>query len=89
MKERNTEGRWQNTASCRDKDPDLFFPESGDQERIRTAIGIRRTCPVASECERYWNEHRLTLGYPTSGIWAGIYHPTRKTPLRHRDRSST
>ena len=80
---------WRRQARCRDKDPDLFFPETGDQEHIKAAIRICHTCPVIEQCAHYWDQHPTTMGYPTSGIWAGIYHPTRKTPLRHRDRSST
>lgn len=79
--------RWRVLASCRDKDPDLFFPERGDRERIASAISICRSCPVIEDCARYWDEHQITMGYSTPGIWAGVHHPTRRTPLRQRDRS--
>lgn len=61
---------WMTQATCRDYDPELWFPvaeESGD-----VAIGHCRTCPVRVECLEY----ALDIG--AVGIWGGTTTEQRR-----------
>jgi WhiB family redox-sensing transcriptional regulator len=60
---------WEEAASCRSLDPDLFFPVAGETVYTTQIAAIRRVCtacPAASDCL----EWALTKGEP-DGIWAG------------------
>lgn len=55
-------------AACRDKDPQLFFPEKNERKKGNEAILTCFNCPVRSECKDY--RKRTGSEY---GIWAGEY----------------
>jgi len=57
---------WMSDAKCRDHDPDLFFPESGDTDGVRGAVEVCRRCPVIYECSVYRKEVEAC-----SGVWHG------------------
>lgn len=55
---------WIDRAACRESDPELFWPSTGEDPRA--AIAICEECPVRQECLDY----ALTLG-EMDGIWGG------------------
>ena len=64
--------RWQEDASCRSVDPELFF--HGDmergldkQEKLKQAKQICSTCPVIQECRDFAINTRQDFG-----IWGGL-----------------
>lgn len=65
-------GSWVALAACRDKDPDLFFPEKADEEGPARRICL--TCPVALTCLKD------ALGQPrdVEGIWGNTNKRQRK-----------
>jgi WhiB family transcriptional regulator, redox-sensing transcriptional regulator len=44
---------WQKQAACLGLDPDLFFPDRGDMDRVREAKAVCGRCPVRSACLDY------------------------------------
>lgn len=55
---------WQEFGSCRDKDPNIFFPEAG--EDIAPAVRICSKCVVKEACLEY----AITTKQP-KGVWGG------------------
>ncbi len=55
---------WHHDAACRDSDPAVFFPSTGDS--LEPARAICATSPVARECLDEALRDRDTLG-----VWAG------------------
>lgn len=41
---------WHHHAACQAQDPELFFPDPSDAQRIQTAKQICTRCPVRSAC---------------------------------------
>ena len=41
---------WMESALCLQVDPDLFFPQPGENDRVWAAKRVCRNCPVQSEC---------------------------------------
>ncbi|MFC9362258.1 WhiB family transcriptional regulator [Rhodococcus sp. NPDC057014] len=82
-------GNWQDRASCRGTDPDVFFSSDGERRRVRaqrehTAKQICQECPVLTDCRT----HALTAA-ETHGIWGGLSENerarhTRRTRLAAR-----
>ncbi|MFI6881156.1 WhiB family transcriptional regulator [Streptomyces sp. NPDC050400] len=72
---------WLNDASCRQEDPDLFFP-IGDTGpallQIEEAKSICVACPVMERC-RQW---ALETGQE-HGVWGGLSEAERR---RHKRR---
>ena len=66
---------WVVFSACRDKDSDLFFPETKVQER--SAIAICSTCPVQSECIEYAFEADIRFG-----VWGGMTEKQRRRLAR-------
>ena len=56
---------WMDEALCAETDPDMFFPEKGDEGRA--AKRICGECPVRSACLEYALTNNLQLG-----IWGGL-----------------
>ena len=56
---------WRREASCKDKDPDIFFP--GQSESNHRAIAICSDCPVRIDCLEYAIETKESFG-----IWGGL-----------------
>ena len=77
---------WQETGSCRNADPALFFaPEqespTGRERRERAAKSICGSCPVLSACRAY----ALTTLEPY-GVWGGLSERERARMLNLRGR---
>ena len=70
-------GRWTSLASCRSLDPELFFPETANDEAAAKAVCA--VCPVRSECL----EHALAASEPY-GIWGGFTLRERRLLRRSR-----
>ena len=66
---------WVVFSACRDKDSDLFFPETKVQER--GALAICRTCPVQNECLEYAFEADIRYG-----VWGGTTDKQRRRLAR-------
>ena len=66
---------WASYASCRNTDPDLFFP--GPNERTDEAVRICRGCPVVDECRDWALSTRVTYG-----VWGAMTERDRRRVLR-------
>jgi WhiB family redox-sensing transcriptional regulator len=67
---------WRDVASCRDTDPDLFFPvgTTGPAiEQIENAKAVCRECPALVPCLEY----ALTTNQD-SGVWGGTSEEERR-----------
>jgi len=62
---------WRLHAQCRGLDPELFYPERG--EDIRLAQSICRECSVSSECLDFAIENG-----EHHGIWGGLSERSRR-----------
>jgi WhiB family redox-sensing transcriptional regulator len=72
-------GRWAHLASCRTLDPELFFPETANDEDAAKAVCA--ACPVRQACL----DHALAASEPY-GIWGGL--TLRERRLLRRERSA-
>lgn len=64
---------WRLFAACKGFDPDLWFPEKGDNRTAGIAIAICNDCPVTAACLRYALDAN-----ERDGIWGGL------TPMDRR-----
>ena len=67
---------WRNRASCRDTDPDLFFPVGTTHlalPQIDWAKSVCRACEVRTECLRYALETNQE-----AGVWGGTSEEERR-----------
>lgn len=62
---------WTKKALCAEVDPDLFFPEVGDD--VTKAKRICKACDVKEECLKYSldNDERF-------GVWGGLSEHNRR-----------
>lgn len=59
---------WRDEARCADDtDPDRWFPDSDDEERISALQAICVECPVRVQCAKYCLESKVR-----DGVWAGF-----------------
>lgn len=75
---------WRQLASCRDHDPELFFPNlkpgasSSADPHVSAAAAVCQGCPVRQRCAI-----ETANALPSHGVWAGVYvpkaGPARKT----------
>jgi WhiB family redox-sensing transcriptional regulator len=74
---------WMDQAACASHDdPDLWFPERGDDDRQREALRICGGCPVRSACLA------CVLSLPMQpGIWGGTTEDERRSHLKARPAS--
>ena len=74
---------WMDQAACASHDdPELWFPERGDDDRQREALRICAECPVRSACLAY------VLSLPTQpGIWGGTTEDERRSRPKERPTS--
>ncbi len=68
---------------CRDKDPDLWFPDHDERttaygEQADEAIKICNVCPVKDKCLEYG------LEYETYGVWGGTT-PSMRREMRKNE----
>ncbi len=71
---------WRLFASCRDTDPDLFFPVGTTGQallQIAKAKEVCGECPVSTECLEYALETNQD-----SGIWGGLDEEQRRAIRR-------
>ncbi len=74
---------WQDRAACKDNgNPDLWFPEIGDEKSKDAAQKICRTCWVRLECLRF----DMTMPEPQHGIWGGLTKGQRSRLRNLRNR---
>ena len=66
---------WVVFSACRDKDADLFFPETKVEER--RALAICATCPVQRECLEYAIEADIRYG-----VWGSMGEKQRRRLAR-------
>lgn len=64
---------WRDRSACRDKDPDLFFPDTAGPaaealQRAGDAQAICWSCPVVTQCRLY-----ADASGQRSGVWAGVW----------------
>jgi WhiB family transcriptional regulator, redox-sensing transcriptional regulator len=67
---------WWRTASCRDAEPELFFPISAtaaSRAQVQRAKQICASCPVRLECLSYALDNRQE-----QGIWGGLTEEERR-----------
>jgi WhiB family redox-sensing transcriptional regulator len=69
---------WMVDGVCRQVDPDLFFPEYG-QNVTKHARKVCASCPVMDECLAYALAHPGILG-----VWGGTSESERRV-LRQRE----
>ena len=60
-------------AACKDKDPEIFFPEKGESVKGNEAILTCFNCSVRTQCNEY-----KKISESTDGIWAGEYSQRKK-----------
>jgi WhiB family transcriptional regulator, redox-sensing transcriptional regulator len=68
---------WQESAACRDVNPDIFFSvdsERGLRRRAHEVLAhsLCSTCPVRQQCR----EHAIAVGEPY-GVWGGTTEDER------------
>lgn len=69
-------GDWRNVASCRDTDPDLFFPVGSTGpaiDQIEAAKQVCRACPAQEPCLQY-----AIATNQDSGVWGGTSEDERR-----------
>lgn len=81
-----TNTAWQLHGSCRDADPDLFFPVGTTGPALAQAEDAKyicRRCPVMQQCQAWALDHRVE-----EGVWGGLDENQRRSLLRHRARGT-
>tara|TARA_Y100001951_G_C11277693_1_gene263077 strand:- start:837 stop:1124 length:288 start_codon:yes stop_codon:yes gene_type:complete len=68
---------WQEDANCKDKDPDLFFPNRGAS--TRKAKEICNACEVQEYCLEY-----AIVNAEKFGIWGGLSERERRKIRKER-----
>lgn len=75
---------WRNDASCRDVDPDLFFPIGTTgiaMEQVDAAKSICAGCVVREPCLEF-----ALASNQDAGVWGGLTEDERRTLKRARQR---
>ena len=75
-------GNWREVGSCRDSDPNLFYPLGRGREaleQIDEAKAVCRTCPSREPCLDFALTFRQALG-----VWGGTSAEERRQILRER-----
>lgn len=63
---------WRGKASCRDEDPEIFFPMPSDDVTEAMALAVCATCPVQAPCLEF------ALRFPGPGIYGGVTQRVRE-----------
>lgn len=77
--------RWRERASCRDEEPELFFPVGNTGPallQIAEAKSVCRTCPVLRECAEWALRHGQLVG-----VWGGMSEDERQVLKRRATRA--
>jgi WhiB family redox-sensing transcriptional regulator len=75
---------WRNDASCRDVDPDLFFPVGTTGiaiEQVDAAKRVCGSCRVRESCLEF-----ALASNQDAGVWGGLTEDERRTLKRARQR---
>jgi WhiB family redox-sensing transcriptional regulator len=75
---------WRNEASCRDVDPDLFFPIGTTGiaiDQVDAAKRICASCSVREPCLEF-----ALASNQDAGVWGGLTEDERRTLKRARQR---
>jgi WhiB family redox-sensing transcriptional regulator len=73
---------WDEEASCRSVDPEVFFPDR-PSDHASMAKAICRGCPVRAQCLEFALEARLDYG-----VWGGMTEIERRSLRRSRQRKA-
>jgi hypothetical protein len=71
---------WMDDAACRGQSPEVFFPESGYNGKVRNALRVCKDCPVRGKCLEFALSNEIEYG-----IWGGATAMQRKAMRRMRD----
>jgi WhiB family redox-sensing transcriptional regulator len=76
---------WMALGRCTNEvyDPELWWPESATDDRVKIAQGICKTCPVREKCRDYAVTYRIQ-----HGIWGGLMPAQRDALIASRKRVS-
>lgn len=74
--------KWDDEASCRGIDPEVFFPDSPSDPAL-AAKAICRGCPVRAQCLELALDARLD-----HGVWGGLTEVERRSLRRSRQRQA-
>ena len=69
---------WTLEAACRGTDPNVFFPERGEDTKQRNALSVCARCSVTAECLDYAVTHN------ERGIWGATTGRQRQQLRRNR-----
>ena len=72
---------WRSLGACRGLDPEIFFPETSEEEDL--ALGICAMCDVRIACL----EHALARREKV-GVWGGTTDKDRRRIIRQRRRTA-
>lgn len=78
-------GNWREVASCRDSDPDLFYPLGKGRsalEQVEVAKLVCSACPSREPCLAFALATRQDLG-----VWGGTSPEDRRELIRERRRA--
>lgn len=74
---------WRERGRCRGADPEVFYPEDGDEARELAAKAICASCPVREACLDHAIARREKLG-----VWGGLTERERRRMIRRMRRAS-
>jgi WhiB family redox-sensing transcriptional regulator len=74
-------GDWVERGSCRQTDPELFFPTRSATHFAREAKQVCHSCPVTAECL----EHALSTR-EEFGVWGGLSARERRALMKRNAR---
>jgi WhiB family transcriptional regulator, redox-sensing transcriptional regulator len=69
------EREWIHRAACKGMDTNIFFPDRGENVKVKLARTVCDGCPVKKECREYGDMERY-------GFWGG-------TSVRRRQKDRT
>jgi len=72
---------WRDLAACREVDPELFFPPTGDTQAGADAKEVCGGCDVRERCLEW-----ALAANVEHGIWAGLTYHERKALRAERRR---
>lgn len=68
---------WAEYAACKGMPAEIFFPDSGEMDKIRLALEICESCPVKQQCLN-------TNLHEEMGVWGGTTARRRRQMRRQR-----
>lgn len=70
-------GDWSERGSCRQTDPEMFFPKRSATHFAQKAKQVCHTCPVTAECLEYALTNREEFG-----VWGGLSTRERRALIK-------